>query len=47
LNTKVKFCIAPKYWGRFNISDGYWSLEQNYTRGWIYQDREGKLSTER
>lgn len=47
LNEKVKFCIAPRYWGRFNISDGYWSLDQNYTEGWYYQDREGKLLTQK
>lgn len=43
LSTKLKFCIAPKYWGRHNISDGYWSLGYNITKGWHYQDREGNL----
>lgn len=47
LNQNVKCCIAPKYWGRHNISDGYWSLDQNYTEGWLYQDREGKLGYEK
>jgi hypothetical protein len=47
LNKRVKFCIAPRYWGRHNISDGYWSLDQNYTEGWSYQDREGSLGTEK
>lgn len=43
LNERVKFLIAPRYWGRFNISDGYWHIEQNFTEGWNYQDREGNL----
>ena len=42
---KLKYCIAPKYWGRHNISDGYWSLGYNLTNGWMYQDRKGKLYT--
>jgi len=40
----LKFCIAPKYFARHNISDGYWSLGYNITTGWNYMDREGKLS---
>jgi hypothetical protein len=47
LNTKLEFCIAPKYWARFNISDGYWSLDQNYTKGWFYLDRQGKLGIDK
>ena len=43
LSTKLKFCIAPKYWARHNISDGYWSLGYSITTGWTYQDREGNL----
>jgi hypothetical protein len=44
LSTKLKFCIAPKYWARHNVSDGYWSCAQNLTTGWHYLDRQGKLS---
>lgn len=44
LNTKLKFCIAPKYWGRHNVSDGYWSLRCNLTAGWLYLDRFGQLA---
>jgi len=44
LNKDLKFCIAPKYWGRYNISDGYWSLGQNITKGWMYLDKNGKLN---
>jgi len=43
LNQNLKFCIAPKYWARHNISDGYWSLGYNITTGWMYQDRNGNL----
>lgn len=43
LNENLKFCIAPKYWGRHNISDGFWSLGYNITKGWMYQDRKGEL----
>lgn len=45
LNTDVKCVIAPKYWGRHNISDGYWSMGYALTRGWLWQDREGRLQT--
>ena len=44
LSEKVKMVIAPKYWARHNISDGYWSCGYNITAGWMYQDRDGKLS---
>ena len=44
LSENLKYCIAPKYWGRHNISDGYWSLGQNITKGWMYQNRDGNLS---
>ena len=41
----VKFVIAPKYWARHNVSDGYWSSEQNIYTGFHYQDRRGRLFT--
>lgn len=44
LNENLKYCIAPKYWGRYNISDGYWNSPVNITKGWMYQDRESLLS---
>lgn len=44
LNENLKFCIAPKYWARHNISDGFWSCGYNITKDWFYQDREGKLN---
>ena len=39
----VKKVIAPKYWARHNVSDGYWASEQNIYQGWMYQDRQGRL----
>lgn len=39
----VKTVIAPKYWARHNVSDGYWASEQNIYTGFTYQDRKGRL----
>lgn len=39
----IKFIIAPKYWGRYNISDGYWSLGCNIFRNYHYIDRENRI----
>lgn len=44
-NSSVRLVIAPKYWARFNISDGFWSQGDALTSGWQYLDREGRLST--
>lgn len=44
LNTNSSLIIAPKYWARHNLSNGYWSLGDQYTRGFMYMDREGLLS---
>lgn len=41
----VNTIIAPKYWARHNVSDGYWASEQNIYEGWLYQDKNGKLYT--
>lgn len=41
----VKCIIAPKYWARYNVSDGYWASEQNIYDEFIYMDRKGKLFT--
>jgi len=43
LNQNVKYTIAPKYWARHNVSDGYWSCSYNIAEGWTYQDTEGRL----
>ena len=42
-STTVKYILAPKYWARHNVSDGYWASEQNIYEGWHYQDRHGKI----
>lgn len=39
----VEKVIAPKYWARHNVSDGYWASEQNIYEGFTYQDRKGRL----
>lgn len=43
LSLKAKVVIAPKYFGRHNVSQGEWLLEQNIVDGFTYMDREGKL----
>ncbi len=45
LSTNLKRCIAPLYWARHNVSDGYWSMGYSMTSGWQYQDRHGTLVT--
>ena len=39
----VRMIIAPKYWARHNVSDGYWATGQNIYSGWTDQDRNGRL----
>lgn len=39
----VRKVIAPKYWARYNVSDGYWSSPQNIYTGFDYLGRDGKL----
>jgi hypothetical protein len=41
----VKYVIAPKYWGRHNVSDGFWASASNLYRDWMWQDRSGDLFT--
>lgn len=41
----LKLAIAPKYWARHNVSDGYWASEQNIYDEFTYMDRKGKLFT--
>jgi len=43
LNENVNQIIAPKYWARHNVSDGYWATGDSYTRGFSHMDREGLL----
>ena len=41
----IKYIIAPKYWGRHNISDGYWSCGYNIFKNHNYIDRDNNLFT--
>lgn len=41
----VEYILAPKYWARHNVSDGYWASEQNIYEGWNYMDRKGRVFT--
>jgi Glycosyl transferase family 11 len=41
-NQVAQLVIAPKYWARFNVSDGYWSNGDSLTSGWLWLDRFGK-----
>lgn len=41
----VNYIIAPKYWARHNVSDGYWASEQNIYEDFVYLDRKGRLFT--
>ncbi len=42
---ELQFAIAPKYWARFNVSDGYWASEQNIYSIFRYMDRKGRMFT--
>lgn len=43
LNSDVNKIIAPKFWSRHNVSNGYWSTGDAYTSSFTYMDREGNL----
>jgi hypothetical protein len=45
ISERNKYILAPKYWGRHNISDGYWSCGYNIFRGYNYIDRQNVLFT--
>jgi len=38
-----EYILAPMYWARHNVSNGYWASEQNIYTGWHYMDRHGKV----
>lgn len=44
-NEKAKLIIAPKYWARHNVSNGYWACGYNINRDFTYMDRQGNLQT--
>lgn len=41
----LRYAIAPKYWARHNVSDGYWASEQNIYSLFHYMDRRGRVYT--
>ncbi len=41
-STTLRKAIAPMYWARHNVSDGYWASEQNIYSIFTYMDRDGK-----
>lgn len=43
LNTNKKTVVAPKYWARFNIADGFWSPSDIITDGFTYVDKKGEI----
>ncbi len=43
LNPNVKKIIAPMYWARHKVSDGYWAMKSNIYDNWKYQDKYGNL----
>ena len=45
ISERNKYIIAPKYWGRHNISDGYWYCGYNIYRNYNYIDREDNIFT--
>jgi hypothetical protein len=45
VNEEAKMIIAPKYWARHNVSDGYWCCGTNLSRDFVYMDRSGVLQS--
>jgi beta-1,4-mannosyl-glycoprotein beta-1,4-N-acetylglucosaminyltransferase len=45
LNPNKKIVIAPKYWARHNISDGFWSTYDMVTPGFLYMDKLGNMES--
>ena len=43
INDGVKNVIAPKFWARHNVSDGFWAQGDSLTKGWEYLDRNGDM----
>lgn len=44
-NQEARLIIAPKYWARHNVSNGYWACGYNIYRDFTYMDRSGNLQT--
>lgn len=45
LNQYCHMVIAPKYWSRHNVSDGYWGNSCIFTQGWKYLNRDNTLQS--
>lgn len=45
LNTRRSVVVAPKYWARYNTSDGYWSTSDIVTDDFTYLDKNGTSFT--
>jgi hypothetical protein len=45
INDEIINVIAPKYWGKHNVSDGFWAQGDSLTKEWEYLDRDGSLFT--
>ena len=43
-NPNNPYVIAPKYWARHNVSDGYWANSDMASFGWNFMDRNGNIS---
>jgi hypothetical protein len=43
VNDEVLNVIAPKYWGKYNVSDGFWAQGDSLTKNWEYLGRDGDL----
>ncbi len=44
-NKVAELVVAPKYWARFNVSNGYWSNGDSLTKGWQWLSKEGAFFT--
>jgi len=42
-SNECKYIIAPKYWARHNVSDGYWACAFNIYSDWNWLGRDSKL----
>jgi hypothetical protein len=45
LNENCNMVIAPKYWSRHNVSNGYWGNSDIQTEGWLYLSKENEIFT--
>ena len=44
-NRRAVEVVAPKYWARHNISDGFWSTGDIKTEGWTWLDRDNNIGS--